>query len=82
MSKRDRIQEVLVQRFAVGGVYLQKKHYDLQREVITFGPRMAHDDTIDALAYACKYAHPPQGITKKKEGWEKHIPKPKSWITA
>tara|TARA_Y100001970_G_scaffold293338_1_gene439511 strand:- start:4 stop:1557 length:1554 start_codon:yes stop_codon:yes gene_type:complete len=80
MSKRDRIQEVLAQRFAIGGVHLKKSQYDLQREIITFGPRMAHDDTIDALAYACKYAHPPQGVKKKKEGWHKHKPKARSWI--
>ena len=49
---------------------------------MTFGPRMAHDDTIDALAYACKYAHPPQGMHEGKEGWYKKKPKAKSWVTA
>jgi hypothetical protein len=82
MSKRDRIQEILAQRFAVGQIHLKKNHYELHREIITFGPRMAHDDTIDALAYACKYAHPPQGLSESKEGWRKKKPKPKSWVTA
>jgi len=83
MSKRDRIQEILAQRFSIGSVHIKKDMYDLQREIITFGPRMGHDDTIDALAYACKYAHPPQGILKDREGKRyKHKPSPKSWVTA
>ena len=83
MSKRDRIQEILAQRFAIGSVHLKKDQYDLQREIITFGPRMGHDDTIDSLAYACKYAHPPKGLMENKDGsYYKHKPKPKSWVTA
>ena len=45
---------------------------------------MGHDDTIDALAYACKYANPPVGIheeTKKKRFYKKR-PAAKSWIVA
>jgi hypothetical protein len=82
MSKRDRIQEILAQRFAIGSMHLKKDMYDLQREIITFGPRMGHDDTIDALAYSCKYAYPLKGIKEEKEGWVKHKPQAKSWITA
>ena len=83
MSKRDRIQEILAQRFAIGGVHIKKDHYDLQQEIITFGPRMGHDDVIDALAYACKYAHPPNSIKKNKSGdWYKHKPTARNWITA
>jgi phage terminase large subunit-like protein len=82
MSKRDRIQEILSQRFAVGQIHIKKTQYELEREIITFGPRMAHDDTIDALAYACKYAHPPQGMSEGKEGWKKHKPSAKSWVIA
>ena len=82
MSKRDRIQEILAQRFSVGQIHLKKEHYDLHREISTFGPRMAHDDTIDALAYACKYAYPPQGINESKDGWYKQKPKARSWVVA
>ena len=83
MSKRDRIQEILAQRFAVRSIHLRKEMYDLNREIITFGPRMGHDDTIDALAYACKYAHPPTSLKKKKDdSWYKHKPKARNWITA
>ena len=82
MSKRDRIQEILAQRFAVGQIHIKKTQYDLHREISTFGPRMAHDDTIDALAYACKYAYPPQGVQKNKGAWYKNKPKARSWVTA
>jgi hypothetical protein len=82
MSKRDRIQEIMAQRFSVGQVHIKKTQYDLHREIMTFGPRMAHDDTIDALAYACKYAHPPQGMHESKDGWYKKKPKARNWVTA
>ncbi len=83
MSKRDRIQEILAQRFSVGGIHLKKDMYDLQHEIFTFGPRMGHDDTIDALAYACKYAYPMNKGKKDKDGqWRKTKPQAKSWVTA
>ena len=83
MSKRDRIQEILAQRFAIGSVHIKKNHYELQHEILTFGPRMGHDDTIDALAYACKHAHPPKSMKKNREGvWRKHRPSAKSWVVA
>jgi hypothetical protein len=82
MSKRDRIQEILAQRFAVGQIHIKKTHYDLQREIITFGPRMAHDDTIDALAYACKFAYPCNLSQEKDGSWSKVKPKARSWVTA
>ena len=82
MSKRDRIQEILAQRFSVGAIHIKKDMYDLQREIITFGPRMGHDDTIDSLAYACKHAYPLKGISETKDGWQKHKVKAKSWVTA
>ena len=83
MSKRDRIQEILAQRFAIKSVHLKKDMYDLQHEIITFGPRMGHDDTIDALAYSCKYAHPSKVVKENKSGdWYKHKPKAKNWMVA
>jgi len=83
MSKRDRIQEILAQRFAIGQIHLKKEQYDLEHEIITFGPRMGHDDTIDALAYACKYACPPMGIKENKNGdFYKKRPEVKSWVVA
>tara|TARA_R110000824_G_scaffold55632_8_gene153118 strand:- start:2911 stop:4434 length:1524 start_codon:yes stop_codon:yes gene_type:complete len=83
MSKRDRIQEILAQRFSVGQIYMKRNHYELEREIITFGPRMAHDDTIDALAYACKFSHPPGNTLQDKEGaWFKKKPTARKWLVA
>ena len=83
MSKRDRIQGILAQRFAVGQMHIKKTHYDLQREIITFGPRMAHDDTIDGLAYACKFAYPKEEVKQDKSGrYLVKKPKAKNWVTA
>jgi hypothetical protein len=82
MSKRDRIQEVLAQRMSIGAVKIKKNQFDLQHEIITFGPRMAHDDTIDALAYAVKYAIPPQGLKERKGHYYKPVHQPKNWVIA
>ena len=82
MSKRDRIQEILAQRFAIKSVHIKREMYDLEREIITFGPRMAHDDTIDALAYACKYAHPPKFAKNKENKFYKPKPSARSWVVA
>ena len=43
---------------------------------------MAHDDTIDALAYACKFAYPCDMKEGKDGEWIKKKPKAKSWVTA
>ena len=47
---------------------------------------MGHDDTIDALAYACKYSGPLAGIkeneSKKEFNYYRNVPKPKSWVLA
>jgi len=82
-GKLDRIQGVLAQRMTIGSIKIKKSHYDLQHEIVTFGPRMAHDDTIDALAYAVKYAYPPQNIAVQKDGthYRKHK-SPKNWVIA
>ena len=82
MSKRDRIQGILAQRFAVGQMHIKKEMYDLHHEIITFGPRMGHDDAIDALAYACKFAAPPIGIRSSEGRSYKYKPKAKSWVVA
>jgi len=82
-SKLDRIQGVLAQRMSIGAVRIRDSHYDLQHEILTFGKRMAHDDTIDALAYAVKYAHPPSGSESKSGDWvRRQVDKPKSWVLA
>ena len=82
-SKLDRIQGVLAQRMSIGAVRIRDSHYDLQHEILTFGKRMAHDDTIDALAYAVKYAHPPSGSESQSGDWvRRQIDRPISWVLA
>lgn len=82
-SKRDRIQEVLGQRIIIGSLHLKKEMFDLQHEILQFGPRMGHDDTIDALAYAVKYVTLPKDIDMT-DGRVKNrkYDKPKSWVIA
>jgi len=82
MSKRDRIQEVLAQRMSIGSIHIKEHMYDLQHEILQFGPRMGHDDTIDALAYAVKYATLPVGLEKREGHYYKKKPQPKSWVVA
>ncbi len=82
-SKRDRIQGILAQRFSIGQILMKKNHYDLHHEILTFGNRMAHDDTIDALAYATKYAIPPKNLNRENGVISKNIrSRPKSWVLA
>ena len=66
----------------MGAVKITKTHYDLQHEIITFGPRMAHDDTIDALAYSVKYSVPPTGLEQKNNRYSNVVKMPKNWVVA
>ena len=51
-QKRNRIYSGLSGRFSMGTVNLRENMFDLINEIVTFGPRMAHDDTIESLYYA------------------------------
>ena len=51
-QKRNRIYSGLSSRFSMGTVHIRDSHLDLLHEILTFGPRMAHDDTIETLYYA------------------------------
>tara|TARA_R100000501_G_C2553353_1_gene67033 strand:- start:399 stop:602 length:204 start_codon:yes stop_codon:yes gene_type:complete len=67
----------------MGTVHLRDNHFDLVREVLTFGPRMAHDDTIEALYYANVHAFAPNMKRNEKEKtWVKPVRKAKPWIVA
>jgi len=59
-SKLDRIYSSLSGRFAAGTIHMKQTHYDLITEISTFGPKMAHDDVMDALELACLRAYPPK----------------------
>tara|TARA_Y100000310_G_scaffold41747_1_gene39031 strand:+ start:162 stop:1730 length:1569 start_codon:yes stop_codon:yes gene_type:complete len=82
-QKINRVYSGLSGRFSTGTVYLRENMFDLINEIVTFGPRMAHDDTIETLFYAQLHAFPPS--LKREEGskeWYKPKRKPKSWVVA
>jgi hypothetical protein len=57
--------------------------FDLINEVVTFGPRMAHDDTIETLYYAQMHAFPPDlRKDKRNRTWYKPKKKAKNWVVA
>ena len=82
-NKRNRIYSGLSARFSTGTVFLRKNMYDLINEIITFGPKMAHDDTIESLYYSQIHSFPPNmKKDKEKKIWFKPKKKAKSWIVA
>lgn len=83
-NKRNRIYSGLSGRFSMGTVHIRKNMFDLVNEIVTFGPKMSHDDTIETLYYAQTHAFPPNMKRKEnKEGWFKPMRKrAKSWVVA
>jgi len=57
-NKINRVYSGLSGRFSTGSIFLKRNMLDLINEIVTFGPRMAHDDTIETLYYALKNAFP------------------------
>ena len=82
-QKINRIYSGLSGRFSTGTVHLRENMFDLINEIVTFGPRMAHDDTIETLYYAQMHAFPPN---MRKDGesrkWYKPKKKAKHWVVA
>ena len=67
----------------MGLVNIKENMFDLSNEILTFGPRMAHDDTIETLYYASLHAFPPKyAKNKDKNYWYKPKRKAKHWIVA
>ena len=82
-NKRNRIYSGLSARFSTGTVHIRKNMFDLINEILTFGPRMAHDDTIETLYYASLHSFPPKYAKNKDENyWYKPKRKAKHWIVA
>ena len=82
-QKRNRIYSGLSARFSTGTVHLRKNMFDLINEILTFGPKMAHDDTIESLYYAQIHAFPPSmKKNKDKKSWFKPKRKVKSWLVS
>ena len=82
-NKRNRIYSGLSARFSTGTVHLRKNMFDLINEIVTFGPKMAHDDTIESLYYSQVHSFPPNmKRDKEKKRWFKPKKKAKSWLVA
>jgi len=82
-NKRNRIYSGLSARFSTGTVHLRKNMFDLINEIVTFGPKMAHDDTIESLYYSQVHSFPPNmKRDKEKKSWFKPKKKAKSWLVA
>lgn len=82
-DKRNRIYSILSGRFGLRTIYLKEGMVDLIDEILTFGPRMAHDDTIEALAYSALNAYPSKMKKDEKTGeFSRYRPQPKNWMVA
>ena len=82
-QKRNRIYSGLSGRFSTGTVHLRKNMFDLINEIVTFGPKMAHDDTIESLYYAQVHSFPTNmKRDKEKKQWFKPKRKAKHWLVA
>lgn len=82
-DKINRIYSGLSARFSNRQIYVKEHHYDLINEIIKFGGKMAHDDTIETLYYACRYAYPPNVIRNDIDAsYSKQRRVAKSWQVA
>jgi len=82
-NKINRVYSGLSGRFSTGTVHVRTNMFDLINEIVTFGPRMAHDDTIETLFYANLHAFPPNMVRDKDSNkWLRHKKVPKSWVVA
>ena len=82
-QKINRVYSGLSGRFSTGTVHLRENMFDLINEIVTFGPRMAHDDTIETLYYAQMHAFPPDLRKNERDlSWYKPKKKAKNWVVA
>lgn len=90
-EKLSRIYSIISGRFAMRTVFLKKNMNAFVQELMTFGPRMASDDVLDAFAYALDKAYPPsaqkqiESSNKVEPFWyekqNKNTEQTDSWIT-
>lgn len=83
-QKHSRVHSFMNTFFTQGMVYYRPESYNLMEETIRFGPRMAHDDEIEAFFLANRYAYPPTSAVKKedKDEWTRPVRRKKTWIVA
>jgi len=80
ISKKDKLYTNLGPRFAYGHIHYMENMFALIDETAKFGPKMGHDDCLDALYYALKGAYPPskiQSISTQQE----ELPTVRDWQT-
>ena len=71
-DKINRIYSGLSSLFSGRKIFIRETHHDLQQEIIKFGPKMAHDDTIEALYYATRRIYSPT-VQRSKFGFQKKV---------
>ena len=83
-EKINRIYTGLNSRFASAAIHVKEHQFDLINEIVKFGAKMAHDDTIESLYYACRYAYPPKlGEQDMETGIHKKMRRtPRPWVVA
>ena len=82
-EKRNKIYSGLSGRFSTGTIHLRENMFDLEHEIVTFGARMAHDDTIETLFYSLLHAFPPNMKKKEKtREWYRPKRKAKGWLVS
>ena len=84
-EKINKIYTGLNSRFAGGQIHMKDNQYELINEVVKFGAKMAHDDAIESLYFACRYAFPPNYSEEREMETGRHIKKirkARSWIVA
>lgn len=78
--KEKRYLDILEPLLAMGKIFIKADMHDMLNEIRSYGPLSQHDDLLDGLYYAVKYAHVPHhepvdGIRRhapqyeKSEGW-------------
>lgn len=79
-EKINKIYSGLNPHFSRGSVYLLENQFDLKHEILTFGSKMAHDDTIESLFFMRINAFPPKFVVNQKtKQFVKPIKKAKNW---
>ena len=70
-EKLNKIHSWLAIHFNSGKIYIKRGMTALEQEIIRFGKKMGHDDTIESLYFAHRYAFPPDTEEKKAKRIEK-----------
>ena len=81
-NKHNKIFGGLNNLFVAQRIHMRTGMSALETEILTFGPKMAHDDTIETLYYANCHAYAPsqRRIEAPRHGaWRQ---KKRSWVTA